>query len=266
MGDTFNEGDASERPVHTVYVSAFYMATNLVSKALWDDVAQWATSHGYSFNPNVPVWAKGASYPVYPAGNDIIWCNARSEKEGLMPCYYIDASQITVYRSYYVALDNSCVKWTANGYRLPTEAEWEKAARGGLSGKRFPWEDFITHTNANYYSSSTYAYDVSSTRGYNPACMSGGFPYSSPVGSFSPNGYGLCDMAGNVQEYLWDWFDPTYYSWSPAVDPRGPDSAVYRSVRGGSWVHNAQEALCADRVFRMAPTISVVGFRCARGL
>lgn len=108
------------------------------------------------------------------------WANARSEKEGLVPCYYTDDTQTTVYRTGTVDVQNDWVKWIACGYRLPTEVEWEKAARGGAAGHRYPWSatDAIDHSRANYDSGGT-----------------------TPVGSFAPNGYGLYDMAGNV----WEW-------------------------------------------------------------
>ncbi len=159
------------------------------------------------------------------------WCNARSQTEGRVPAYYTDAALTQVYKTGEVA---AYVKWDA-GYRLPTEAEWEKAARGGTSGHRFPWSDAdsITHNRANYYSDSGYAYDVSATREFHPTYAVGGHPYTSPVGSFAPNGYGLYDMAGNVWEWCWDWRGE--YSSESQTDPRGPGSGSHRVFRGGGW-------------------------------
>ena len=77
------------------------------------------------------------------------WCNARSQQAGLTPVYYTDAGMTQVYTNGYA--DAVYVNWAANGYRLPTEAEWEKAARGGLSGQRFPWGNTISESQANYY-------------------------------------------------------------------------------------------------------------------
>jgi formylglycine-generating enzyme len=234
MGYSFYAGDSDERPVHTVFVSAFYMDRTEVTKALWDDVYQWAIANGYSFEWGAQ--GKAANHPAHSlTWYDVVkWCNARSEKEGRVPAYYTSAAQTTVYKTGRVDVQNDWVKWNS-GYRLPTEAEWEKAARGGLSGRRFPWGDTITHNQANYISYSSYSYDVSSTQGPHPTYATGGLPYTSPVGSFAPNGYGLYDMAGNVSEWCWDWRDFSYYASSPATDPRGPGTGSYRVFRGGGW-------------------------------
>ncbi|MBM3882116.1 MAG: hypothetical protein FJ387_20745, partial [Verrucomicrobia bacterium] len=240
MGDTFNEGTSDERPVHTVYVSAFYMDRTEVTKALWDEVYGWAVGRGYSFDNAGS--GKAANHPVQTVyWYDMVkWCNARSEKEGRMPAYYTSAGQTTVYRTGRVDVQNDWVKWNA-GYRLPTEAEWEKAARGGASGRRFPWTatDTITHSQANYYSHweggrPYYAYDVNPTGGYHPTFAVGASPYTSPVGYFAPNGYGLYDMAGNVWEWCWDWYSSGYYGSSPSSDPRGSSGGSDRVIRGGS--------------------------------
>ena len=246
MGNSFSagEGYSFELPLHSVYVSAFYMDRFEVTKALWDDVYAWAITHGYSFEYGAA--GKAASHPAQSMTwyDSVKWCNARSEKEGRVPAYYTDAGLSVRYRTGQVA---PYVNWSS-GYRLPTEAEWEKAARGGSSGRRFPWSDTdnITHSQANYYSSTSYAYDTSPTRGYHPT-FSGVSPYTSPVGFFAANGYGLYDMAGNVWEWCWDWYSSTYYSSSQGSDPRGPTSGSYRVVRGGAFHSDAFYCRAAAR-------------------
>jgi len=187
------EGYSEELPVHNVNISGFLMDKYEVSKAQWDGVYTWAVSHGYSFDN--PGDGKAASHPVQTVNwyDCAKWCNARSEKKGLAPCYYTTAARKFVYRSGQLDLSSECVDWSAKGYRLPTEAEWEKAARGGTPGHRFPWSDAntIQHARANYYSDASYTYDTSPTRGYHPTFNDGVYPYTSPVGYFAPNGYGL---------------------------------------------------------------------------
>ena len=240
MGNCMDSNNSLELPLHTVQVSAFYMDKYEVTKALWDGVYQWATNHGYSFDNAGS--GKASTHPVQAINwyDAVKWCNARSEKEGRPPAYYTEASQTVVYRNGRSSVENGWVKW-AGGYRLPTEAEWEKASRGGISGHRFPWSgtDNISHSVANYNATTNYPYnvgypyDLSYPAGYHPAFNDGISPYTSPVGYFAANGYGLCDMAGNVHEWCWDW--KAWYSSGSQTDPRGPTSGSMRVLRGGSW-------------------------------
>ncbi|HNQ88089.1 MAG TPA: SUMF1/EgtB/PvdO family nonheme iron enzyme [Verrucomicrobiota bacterium] len=267
MGDSFGEGDSAELPVHMVTVSAFYMDRTMVTKALWDEVYQWATDHGYSFLKRGS--SKAASHPVYfVSWYDVVkWCNARSEKEERVPAYYTSGAMTTVYRTGQVDVQNDWVKWNT-GYRLPTEAEWECAARGGFSGRRFPWGDTISHSQANYRSywkdgRPYYPYDVNPTEGYHPTYATGGTPYTSPVGSFEPNGYGLYDMTGNAVAWCWDLYEGTYYEASSSLNPRGPASGGMRVLRGSGWYAQANRCRVSYRS-GMAPTDTVdyISFRC----
>ncbi len=269
MGDTLDgEGDAL--PVHTVYVSAFYMDQYDVTYALWQQVYNWAITNGYSFDD--PGAGKALNHPVQTLDwyDCVKWCNARSEMAGLTPAYYTDASQTVVYRSGdALDLSSACVNWSA-GYRLATEAEWEKAARGGLSGQRFPWGDTISESQANYYGNTNdFSYDLGPP-GFNTNFDSGNYPYTSPVDYFAPNGYGLYDMAGNVAQWCWDWYDDGWYSNALATqsDTRGPASpSGFREMRGGLWYFVANYSRCANRDYygcspEDTPPSYAIGFRC----
>jgi sulfatase modifying factor 1 len=267
MGDTLVDGSSSELPVHSVSISAFYIGKALVTKEQWDPAYQYGLAHGYAFD-NVGS-QKAAGHPVHTVNwFDVVkWCNARSQLESRTPAYYTDAGLTSVYKIGQVA---AYVKWSANGYRLPTEAEWEKAARGGLSGRRFPWGDTITHNQANYCSETNYFYDTSVTRGSHPTYATGSMPYTSPAGAFSSNGYGLFDMAGNLWEWCWDWHDSTWHSNAGATqnDTRGPTGPLsYRVLRGGTWSLNAYISRCAARnAYSPSNANDYIGFRCVRGL
>ena len=259
MGRTSGDTESDAPPV-TVTVGTFYLAETETTKAQWDMVRTWAVAHSSPYTDLAAGAGKAADHPVQMVSwwDVVKWCNARSEMEGLTPVYTVGGA---VMRTGTMVPD---VNWAANGYRLPTEAEWEKSARGGLAGKRFPLGDQISHAEANYYGATGYAYDLSPIDNYHPTYTTGGVPYTSAVGSFSGNGFGLKDMAGNVYEWCWDWFAPGTYT-NGATDPRGPASGTFRVFRGGGWsaiAFNARASLRGNS----APTDTYdnVGFRTAR--
>jgi len=187
MGDALEDGRPDELPVHNVCLSAFEMDIHEITNAEYAEcvAAEQCTAPNSSASYSRPSYYGNPDYDNYP----VIWM-------------------------WWDDIDNYCT-WA--GKRLPTEAEWEYAARGGLEGKRYPWGDVISDTDANYN------FNVGDT---------------SEVESYFPNGYGLYDMAGNVWEWVADWFNEAFYSVSPANDPTGPASGMARVRRGGSWDHS----------------------------
>jgi formylglycine-generating enzyme required for sulfatase activity len=221
-----NSGTDPDFGTYSLTVDSFYMDRHEVSKALWDEVKNWNGGNGYT---DLAVGGgKAANHPVQIVSwyDCVKWCNARSQRDGRVPVYYMDADYTQIYKIGQVS--EPYVKGEANGYRLPTDVQWEYAARGGVASRRFPWgdTDTIQHARANYYSYWSggrpyFSYDTSPAEGYHPDWNDGITPYTSPVGSFAANGYGLYDMVGNV----WEWS----YEWYPGYE------GSCRVVRGGGW-------------------------------
>jgi formylglycine-generating enzyme required for sulfatase activity len=220
-------GLKDERPAHKVRVGAFYMDKYEVTQRAYE--ALIGANPSRFKRPDNPVervgWAHAARY-----------CNARSRKEGLTLCYEPNTLQCD---------------FRANGYRLPTEAEWEYACRAGTGGK-YP---FGEDTGAL----GEYAWFKE-----NEGQM------THPVGQRRANSWGLFDMHGNVAEWCNDWYSPTAYADSEANDPHGPAGGDYRVVRGGSWQNPAEVCRSAAR-FPQSPGVGdaclrydAYGFRCVR--
>lgn len=245
MGDTRGAGNSNELPVHSVTLNPFYIGKYEVTQAeyaLYMPGSNWTSSYGL-----------GDNYPAYYVSWYAIlkYCNLRSLAEGLTPVYSISGSTNpadwgAVPTNYNTAWDAAICNWSANGYRLPTEAEWEYAARGGSTTP-----DYI-------YSGSN---DINTVAWY-----SGNSGLTShPVGTKAPNGISTFDMSGNVWEWCWDWYSSSYYSSSPASNPTGPASGTGRVIRGGYWVNDAYDCRVANRSVNY-PTYSYCrgGFRVCR--
>lgn len=256
IGDSFEE--FQDAPVTSITLSDYFVSKNDTTKAQWDGVRVWASNYGYTDLSEGG--ATAINHPVHTVSwYDVIkWCNAASEKDGLTPCYSVGGH---IFRT--GVSDSVVCNWSANGYRLPTEAEWEVAARGGLVRKRFPFGDTISHSQANYRASSDFSYDLSGVvNDYHPSYAVGDGAYTNPVGVFAANGFGLYDVAGNVTQWCWDWYGLPYVS---TVNPKGVTSGTIRVLRGGFWKESALLARTAYRNWETPYTANyAIGFRTVR--
>lgn len=265
MGDTKGDGVfANELPTHQVTLSSFHLGETKISKAAWDTVYNWAKTNGYTFEglgyDNTPT-AHASDHPVYNINwFDILkWCNARSERENRVPCYYTSSAQTTPYRQGQVDVSNAMVKWTANGYRLPTEAEWEYAARNGLTNSRFPWGDLINHGYANYYATQLFVpYDNDPSPDTYHGAAWPSQPRTTPVDFFATTAYGIRDMAGNMEEWVWDRYDA--YPSSSQTNPHGPTTPTSRIWRGGGYSADGRNCRVARRYYVLEEYLIVPTF------
>jgi formylglycine-generating enzyme required for sulfatase activity len=243
-----NAGSDPDYGAYSLTVDSFHIDKHEVTKALWDEVRAWGVVNGYGDLPAGE--GKAADHPVQMVDwyDCVKWCNARSEMEGLSPVYQTFAFPFPL--PYRTGENDSVLEFaSANGYRLPSGTQWRYAARGGLVGKRFSWGDTIQHERANYFSAPGTAYDTSPTAGYHPTYAVGDGAYSSPVGSFAANGYGLYDTTGNVGEWCFDWHV----------------EGDRRTVCDAGW-HSLAVYCCLGYVYGFSPTQnkSYLGFRTAR--
>ena len=201
MGD--NECSRDEQPVHRVYIDAFYIDETEVTCRRY---AKFLKETGY---PPHKLWNPEYDRPEDPVVG--------------------------------VSLQDAMAFAIWAGKRLPTEAEWEKAARGGLVGKKYSWGDVLDKGKANYDSFG-----------------------AMPVKSFAPNGYGLYDMTGNVWEWCSDWYSPDYYRHSPERNPLGPVYGTEKVIRGGCWSCSSPELLTVSNRVKKNPDDRSfdTGFRC----
>ena len=208
MGDLFGEGIEDEEPVHEVCLGDFYIGRYEVTQEQWQKVM--------GVNPSF--FNKGGKYPV----ENIRWYDIQEFIEKL--------------------------KRTAGvAYRLPTEAEWEYAARSG--GRKERWAGTSKDPKLDEFAWT----DRNSQE------------QSHPVGQKKPNGLGLFDLSGNLWEWLADWYDPDYYKYSPRNNPQGPESSWDRSrvIRGGSWISSPEHVRASLRARAIPSVRGNLGFRLA---
>jgi formylglycine-generating enzyme required for sulfatase activity len=222
-------GEQNEYPVHTIYLDAFYIDRYPVTNA---EYARFLSANGNQVEGKEK-WLDTDSIFSW-------WlCKIKEVNGQFVPKKGYENNPV-VKVSWHGAL--AYARWVGN--RLPTEAEWEKAARGGFVGKLYPWGDMRDADQANIK----------------------GIHASTPVGMYPPNAYGLYDLVANVWQWCSDWYDAEYYKHSPLRNPKGPENGEQKVIRGGSWFHKDSWRVSirsADypesRLFCF-----VTGFRCAK--
>ncbi|MEW6730820.1 MAG: bifunctional serine/threonine-protein kinase/formylglycine-generating enzyme family protein [Acidobacteriota bacterium] len=216
------EGFDYEQPVHDVWVDPFYLDTNEVTNAEFE---KFVNETGYRTDAE-------------KAGDELNWRAYATAERSNHPVVQISWNDATTY-----------AKWA--GKRLPTEAEWEYAARGGQISKKYPWGDEPPQRRANF--------------GQGGQTFEAPNIPTQPIRSYEANGYGLYDMVGNVWEWCEDWYDVNYYRNSPERNPRGPANGKSRVIRGGSWFTDYTKIRVSTRISEIPDGYEYDrGFRCAK--
>jgi len=220
------DAEEDERPVHRVYLSDFLIGRFPVTH---DEYARFVRATGYVVPAvrDLPLITSGGRDATFrDLAAPYVWTESRPPAGfGSHPVVLVTHDDAVAY-----------CKWLSDdlgrAVRLPTEAEWEKAARGGVDGQRYPWGNDIDPTRGNFLPDAS----IKRQRG------------TRPTGTYPPNAYGLYDVCGNVWEWVSDWYGRDYYGLGELRDPSGPPSGDMRIVRGGSWVNDDVTMLrCAYR-------------------
>ena len=252
MGST-DSLDNGAIPLHSVTLGSFNIDEYEVTYEKWTEVYNWGLTHGYAdlaagtngFNHS------GTNNPITGVNwYDIAkWCNARSEKNSFPPVYYTSSALDTVYRIGDIDLSADAVKWNVNGYRLPTEAEWEFAARGGNNSLGYLYSGSNTKGDVAWYAANS------------------GFG-THTVGTKAANELGIYDMSGNIYEWCFDWYGA--YSSESQTDPKGPAIGSNRVMRGGSFYYDdgSQRVTYRGDDFVMSNyrSYGTYGFRCVQSI
>jgi formylglycine-generating enzyme required for sulfatase activity len=241
-----DDADEDERPAHRVHVDDFLMAAQPVTN---EDYARFVRDSGYRapamYELPLVVTAGGRERErtFRATGQRYVWIDSEPPADRLdHPVTLVRWEDAIAYCTWLSSASGQAV-------RLPTEAEWEKAARGRLEQMRYPWGDQLDGYRANFLVDPS----LKSTHG------------TVPCRSYPANGFGLFDMAGNVWQWVQDWYGQTYYATSPYQSPGGPDEGTLRVVRGGSWLSADVRMLACSHRHKVPPdTYSYgIGFRIA---
>lgn len=241
-----DDADEDERPAHTVYVDDVLMSVHPVTNAEYARFVR-ETGHRAPAIYELPLVVAAGGHDrertFRSVGQPYAWNESDPPQDRLdHPVTLVRWDDAVAYCAWLSAMSGRVV-------RLPTEAEWEKAARGGAEGKRYPWGDRIERDMANFLTDPSLKQIHGTT----------------PCRSFPPNAYGLFDIVGNVWEWVQDWYDPDYYRTSPSRNPSGPRQGHLRVIRGGSWLVADLRMLSCSHRHKVPPdTYSYgIGFRIA---